>query len=211
MSRTATLAGSVLVGLLLLTGCTPAAVEPVPSTSATASQEPADANADANGDAEPAPAAIPADCTDVVDDATYAASFGETPLNDPALQYPHGLGALTPSAPPAGATNDEIIAGAVELRCIWRYPEADVSFLMLEAGRVSADVARARLDQLATEGYTCADTHEGRQCQLITTGQQYPVEEADTQFVRDDVLVRIEQSNVPTSGLMAAVADRIWR
>ena len=204
MAHSPKFATLTLVGALLLTGC--ATDDPAPAApSHYATQPPA-----SSATPSPTAAGLPTDCATVFDAATYEATFGETPLNDPALQYPDELGALAPTTPPAGASTDEAIESGVELRCIWRDPGADISFLLLEAGRVTPEAAQARLDQLAADGYTCADQLEGRQCQLVRPNEQYPVDEADTQFVRDDVLIRVQQANVPTTGLMAAVVARIW-
>jgi len=212
MPRSSTFVLFALVGALVLTGC--AADEPAPTTASDSATEtpaptaPSDSATEAP--ATPSTAAVPTDCATVVDAATYAATFGETPRNDPALDYPDGLGAVAPTSPPAGASTDETITSGIELRCIWRDPGADISFLLLEAGRVTPEAAQARLEQLAAEGYTCEDQLGGRQCQLVRPNEQYPVDEADTQFVRDDVLIRVQQANVPTTGLMAAVVARIW-
>ena len=204
MARTPGFAVLALVGALLLSGC--ATDEPAPAApTGSATESPA-----ASATPSPTAAGLPTDCATVFDAATTEATFGTTPLNDPALQYPDELGALAPTTPPAGASTDETIESGVELRCIWRDPGADISFLLLEAGRVTPEAAQARLDQLAGEGYTCADQLDGRQCQLVRPNEQYPVDEADTQFVRDDVLIRIQQANVPTNALMAEVVARIW-
>ena len=204
MALSAKFATLTLVGALLLTGC--ATDDPAPAApSDSATRSPA-----TSATPSPTAAGLPTDCATVFDAATYEATFGATPLNDPALQYPDELGAISPTSPPSGASTDETIESGVELRCIWRDPGADISFLLLEAGRVTPEAAQARLEQLAAEGYTCEDQLGGRQCQLVRPNEQYPVDEADTQLVRDDVLIRVQQANVPTTGLMAAVVARIW-
>jgi hypothetical protein len=205
MSRPSILTGSLLAGVLLLSGCATTTTDPAPANSSDpVSESPAPPT-------EPTAASVIdlPDCSTVVP-AGYDATFLGAPLNDPGLHYPDPLGVVAPSAPAAGATNDEIIEAATELRCIWRHPDADISFLSVEAARVSTEIAQERFDAVTADDYTCIDVLDGRQCKLVWTGTMYPVEEADTQFFRDGVLIRVQQANTPTSGLMKAVVEGIW-
>ena len=158
-----------------------------------------------------APVTVPTDCATIVDSATYEASFGDVPLNDPALLYPDALGAVTPTAPAAGAAPDEALEAATQLRCIWRYPQADISYLLLQIGTVEAGVAADYLASLQLDGYTCDETLDGTRCAIIGTDSQYPVETGHTAFVRDDIVIRVDQANVPTDNLLGAVVARIWQ
>ena len=155
-------------------------------------------------------ASVPADCATVVDAATYSAAFGETPLNDPGLGYTDGLGAVPPTATPAGAAADEAVDAATQLRCIWRYPQADITYLQLQIGSVAAGVADDYLKSLKLSGHTCDETLGGTRCTLTGTDPQYQVDTAETSFVRGDVVIRIDQANFPTDNLLGAVVARVW-
>ena len=199
---------AALVLAVVLAGCapgTPTPAEPGASASAPESENPVP-----TVPPPPAVAAIPTDCRDIVDPATYAATFGEGPLNDPQAIDPSEAGELTPTPAPVGATYREIIASATELRCLWRQWDADLTYLQVEIGTVPTNVGLARLDQLSAEGYTCEDTLDGRRCQQISTIEGYDVDEGDTQFLRDDVYIQVGQANFTTNGLLAAIVDRVW-
>lgn len=71
-------------------------------------------------------------------------------------------------------------------------------------------VARQYLDTLPTQGYNCIDAHEGRQCQGAGKDTHYPVDVADTLFLRGDVYVTVYQANFPTNGLIAQIVAALW-
>ena len=81
---------------------TPTATDVASTASATPAPSPS---------ATPAVASIPTDCTDIVDPATYAATMGETPLNDPDSST-GPTGQLQPSPAPAGADPSETVVAA---------------------------------------------------------------------------------------------------
>jgi len=196
------------LGCLLLGGCASEAPPPAPADSSAPTQTQTQTpTASAEPTVPPAPevAAIPTDCRSVVDPETYAATFDTVPLDDG-----EGTGALTPTPAPVGATYGEIISSAVELFCNWDDPASDFTFLQLFMGRVPVNVGKARLDQLAAEGYDCEEVFGGRRCQDISVREGYDVEEGDTHFLRDDVYIRVGQSSFPTTGLLEAVVDRVW-
>ena len=68
----------------------------------------------------------------------------------------------------------------------------------------------AALDGLASQGYTCTSVHEGRSCQLVTPDPLYPVDRAQTYWLRDDVVVTVDQTNVPTDDLIGSIATRLF-
>jgi hypothetical protein len=156
------------------------------------------------------PGAIPADCQNVVDSATYEATFGPTPLNDPGLGYTEGLGMLSPTAPAVDAPIAEAVDAGTQLRCIWRYPEADITYLQLQIGSVAAGLGEKYLDSLELDGYTCDETLDGSRCALTGTDPQYQTDTADTAFVRNDIVIRIDQANFPTDNLLGAVVSTVW-
>jgi hypothetical protein len=196
-------AATALVLVFALAGCAPApsALTQSPSPSSSPSATPTSA---------PEPVAMPTDCLTIVDPDVYAASFADMPLNDPTIAAYYPLGALTPSEPAAGATVEEAIDSGVELRCLWRDRNADVTFLEVEIGTVDPVLAAGYLDGLPAVGYDCGDTFDGRQCQIVGQSEMYPVEEATTVFLRDDVFISVEQANFPTNDLLAAIVERIW-
>ena len=189
--------------LLVLTACTTGEPSAVP----TSAPEPTSA---ASTTIAIAPGAIAADCQNVVDAATYAATFGTTPLNDPGLGYSDRLGMQTPTTPAADATVEEIVDAGTQLRCVWRDPGADVTYLQVQIGSAAEDVTSDYLAALASEGYTCDETLEGSRCALVGTDSQYPVETGDTAFVRGDIVIRIDQANFPTDNLLGAVVSTVW-
>ena len=192
---------------LSIAGCAAAqpaetqSTSPSPTTSAAPSSAPAPA---------PAPVAVPTDCLTIVDSGVYAATFVDMPLNDPTIAAYYPLGVLIPSEPAAGATVEEAIDSSVELRCLWRDPNADITFLQVEIGTVDPTLGSGYLDGLPAVGYDCEETLDGRRCQIVGTNDMYPVEEGTTVFLRDDVFISVEQANVPTSGLLDAIVARIW-
>jgi hypothetical protein len=153
---------------------------------------------------------VPTDCAGLVDAASYPATFGETPLNDPDLGYPGSLGVVTPTAPAAGATIDEVVDAATQLRCIWRYPQADVTYLQVQIGSVAAGVGTDYAAELQLDGYTCEQVLEGTRCGITGLDPQYQTDTADTVFVRDDIVIRIDQANFPTDNLLGAVVSTVW-
>ena len=98
----------------------------------------------------------------------------------------------------------------MQLRCIWRDPQADITGLGVEVGAPGAAAGAAFLATLPAEGYRCSDADGGRLCQRIRQNPQYPVVDGDTVLLRDRIVISIDQSNEPTNDLMGAIAKRIW-
>jgi hypothetical protein len=233
MNRVLTGVATAALGVALLAGCgststgatgpsTSPATTPSASPSPTAveSASPAPAPAPTTAPAA-APASIPTDCTDIVDAATYEATMGDAPLNDP-RHFTEPMGQVAPSAPPAEADLGQVVAADRVLRCGWRDPMADITGLFVDVAVVDeatastypAWLAEARepttpswLDGVA---YTCSEDYEGTLCQYTTTHEMYGVDMTDTVLVRDDVVVTVGQSNVPTDDLMGSIVSRIW-
>jgi len=229
MRHTAITTGATIgLVLALATGCTtgPGGATPDPSASGSASTGPtststADPSSTPSGAPTPeptasdpgasAPVALPTDCTDIVDQATYASTFGDIPLN-PVEFGGSGTssGVVTPTTPPAGAGARDVVAAATELSCLWRDPRSDVSGISVAMGHLEPAVGAAALDGFASQGYTCTAVHDGRSCQLVTPDPQYPVDRTQTYWVRDDVVVTVDQTNVPTDDLIGSIATRLW-
>lgn len=150
------------------------------------------------------------DCRSLVSADRYDDIFLGTPLNDPGTVDVSITGVLTPTAPPEGASPEEILAAAAQLRCIWRDPGADITSIAVTIARVDVAVADAHLDEIAASGYTCTEAHSGRACQLVQPNDQYPVDEAFTYFLRDDVYISVVQANFPTDDLLGDMASVIW-
>ena len=181
-----------------LTACTPAATGPA----ATPTPQPTTINIPA--------ITIPADCENLVDTATYAATIGTTPLNDPTLAETYPVGHLTPTAAPDGAAVDEVVDAGTQLRCAWRDPGADVTYLQVQISSVGEGVGAEYLKKLQLDDYVCDDILGGTRCTLAGTDPQYQVEIGDTAFVRDDMVVRIDPANFPTANLLDAVVATLW-
>ena len=208
--------GATGLALVLLAGCagqtTPA--EPVSSTSDTAStsssQSPSD-TATTESPAAATPVTIPTDCTQIVDEAAYTKNFGDIPLNPVEFGYSGtASGAKTPSDAGDGASAIETIRAANELSCYWRDPRSDVSGIGVDMARLDPSITGPLLEGFAAEGYDCTTTDGGRLCQLVTPDPQYPVDRTQTYFVRDDIVVTVDQTNVPTDDLIGSIATRLW-
>jgi len=195
-----------LIAILGLTGC--AADAPDDGTSAP----PSSSTPSATPSPTPTivPAVIPTDCATLVDTATYEATFGDAPLNDPSIAAYYPLGVLQPTEIAVDAPIEDVMTAATQLRCLWRDPNADITNLQVEIGTVDETLASGYLDGLALVGYTCDETLDGRRCAITRIEPQYQVEESDTLFLRDDVLVHVSQDNFPTNNLLAAIVDGIW-
>jgi hypothetical protein len=223
-TRATTTMSVVAAITLALTGCGTGAdgsPDETPTATDVASTAPATpAPTPSATPAEPAVARIPTDCTDIVDPATYAATMGETPLNDPDF-FTGPTGQLQPSPAPAGADPYETVVAATQLTCGWRDPRADVTGLFVDVATVDDAAAASYLDWLAdptvdTERrgadvvYDCSERLGGTVCQYTTKDQQYDTDFAETVLVRDGVVVTVRQSNYPTDDLLGAIVDRIW-
>lgn len=192
---------------LAVTGCQPlgAGADPSPSASDPAIPSP---STSASPSPSAAPASIPADCENVVEKDVYAATFADVPLNDPG--FGEGLGVLEPTEPAAEATPEEILEAATELFCVWGDSQADITQLTASFGHVDRSVAQQYLGTLSAAGYTCGEMLGGLRCQRIQQNEQYPVEEGETVFLRDDVYIRIYQANFPTNNLLGSIVEKVW-
>ncbi|MBK4347473.1 hypothetical protein [Lacisediminihabitans changchengi] len=203
---------AVTLGVLLLSGCSFPSAAPSgsasPSASAGGPSSSPSPSASASSAAEVA--TIPKDCKAIVGSTVYASTFGTTPLNDPAVAEPGTTGAVTPLTPPAGAAVDEVLASAAQLHCIWRDPNADITYLEATIGTVDAAVAAGYLASLPGEGFTCATKYGGQQCQRITKDEQYPVDDAKTYFLRGTTWIFVGQANFATNGLIGEIAKVVW-
>ena len=201
----------------------PDAGSPSPSTSTGATDAPAATSAPSPTDTPTAsptpgpggtatPVAIPTDCQDIVSAEAYAAVFGGTPLNPEGFTTRSGapFGRVTPTTPPAGATPAEVVRGATTLDCLWRDPNADITFVEVALGAVDPAVGTSYLDDLAADGYTCVDIHEGHRCHLTRPNADYPVDESFTRFQRDAIFISVDQANFPTDDLIGDIVDRLW-
>ena len=208
--------GATGLALVLLAGCagqtTPA--EPVSSTTDAASTSSSPSPSDTATTESPAaatPVTIPTDCTQIVDEAAYTKNFGDIPLNPVEFGYSGtASGAKTPSDAGDGASAVETIRAANELSCYWRDPRSDVSGIGVDMARLDPSITGPLLEGFAAEGYDCTTTDGGRLCQLVTPDPQYPVDRTQTYFVRDDIVVTVDQTNVPTDDLIGSIATRLW-
>ena len=167
------------------------------------------------------PASIPTDCTDLVDAATYAATMGDAPLNDPAY-FGQPMGQVTPTAPAADSDPREVVSAGDVLRCGWADVRADITGLFADVSTVDAATASSYPAWLAEKRestspfwldgvvYDCSEAYGGTMCQYATTDPMYGVDMADTVLVRDGVVVTVTQRNVPTDDLMGSIVTRLW-
>jgi hypothetical protein len=209
------------LAVLGLTGCVGTDIGPdaggEPSPTASASTEaPASTSPSPTPSASAStgsPVAVPTDCRDIVSVEAYEAVFGSTPLNPEGFTTRSGgsFGRITPTTPPPGASPAEVVAGGTVLDCLWRDPNADITYIEVAMAEVDPEVGTAFLDDLADQGYTCVDVHDGRRCQLVRPNDQFPeADEAFTRFVRDEIVVTVDQVNFSTDDLLGDIVDRVW-
>jgi len=210
--RLALVTSTVALAALLLTGCMSPSPAPSgsPSASASASAGGSSPSPSASASAAADAVAIPKDCKAIVSPAVYAKTFGETPLNDPAVVDAEFAGAIAPVTPPAGAAADEVLASAAQLRCVWKDPRADITNLQASIGTVDPAVATGYLTSLAAQGFTCGAKYGGQQCQRISQNEQYPVQDGRTYFLRGTTWITVLQSNFATNGLMGQIVGTLW-
>ena len=223
-ARTLTTAGALALVALSLAGCVGGAgepSEPTPTAPVTSSASAAPSTTPPPGPSTtPEPTetpvgaplvTIPGDCTQIVDPATYAATFGEIPLNPENFPRRDGTarGARTASVPEAGAQPFQIVDAAAELDCFWRDPGADITGIGVILGRLDQTTAASLLDQVAAGGATCQEAHGGQLCQQPLEVDQYPIEAAATWFVRGDLYISVEQYNVPTDDLIGSMLTHL--
>jgi len=162
-----------------------------------------------SGSATAAAVSIPGDCNSLVLGANPS-DFTQAPLNNTAVVAPNAGGAIKPVAPPAGATPAKVLADAVQLNCVWKDPQADISGIAITVATVDPAVASTFMATLPAKGYTCAPVHDGRQCQLITTDKSYNVPVGHTYFLRDNTYVTVNQANVTTHDLIGTMVTNLW-
>lgn len=207
MNARRTALATLAIVALALVGCTSTPSQP--SDSPAASADPG-ASASPDVSPDPSPVAIPSDCRGLISPDVYDATFGDTPLNDPAVLPPDEAGVVQPAVSPVGATPSSILASAVQLRCAWKDPRADISHVLVTVATVDASVGLQYLDELSTEGRTCGEAHGGRRCQLIQPNEQYGVDEGYTDFLRGDVFISVGQANFPTNDLLGSIVTTMW-
>ncbi|NYF15328.1 hypothetical protein HDC37_000140 [Microbacterium sp. AK009] len=137
-------------------------------------------------------AAVPEDCEAPLSDGVLAQLEG-IPLNDPA-----NGGELGPQ--PDGS-----------LVCLWRYPQADTTFLETSYVPMNRGPALDLLNRLAAdEGFTCYTPDAGTRCEKTWENEQYPVMDGRTLFWRDDLLIDTWYSNLAPSGYTSSIVSTIW-
>jgi hypothetical protein len=222
LTRTVSYAASVLIALMLA-GCgtgtsvkTPAATSRGSSISPSPSVTPSAPTSPVSSVPAFAAYSIPTVCTKLVDPATYASTFGDTPLNapdvtgKPGTQYYTATGVVTPISSPAGTAPKDAMANSIQLRCIWRFPQADITNLYVEIGTIDPSVSASYLDTLPEQKFECSNVNAGRVCRFQEQLVEYPVIHAVTEFVRDRVYIRVSQDNFRTNNLLGAIVKTVW-
>lgn len=203
--------GSMALGLVptpFAAAPTPAATSAAPAPAPSGSPSPSAARitptatptADTTG-------TIPAACTDAVPTADAPRLFGSLVLDQLRPQVPGGRSDYW-------VDPEEPFTADATLVCAWSPSGSteDVDNLSLEMGTADRTVLQVRLQALAGKGWTCTDTLGGRSCQHTETSVYYSekVDSTHTFFVRGDTWISIEQSNVPTDGLLQALVQQTW-
>jgi hypothetical protein len=147
-------------------------------------------------------ATIPSDCRALVSAADYDRFFGDTPLTQ--ADPPSGTDRVPDAQDPEGVES--------KVSCTWRDPRADISGIEVRAGTATEAVIRQEIDEFPAHdgGGTCTERDGGTFCQSVGIVEPYGAEKAYTYFARGDTWITIEQTNVPTDGLLSALVATIW-
>lgn len=198
---------------LALTGCAQAGPAGPASATATTAADPT--TAPSRTDTTPAPspteaeapgddtATVPASCTDLITPGKWDEEFASAPLNDPSV-----VG--DPIAIPKSSFTPALQGDGKRLYCVWREPQADISFLSIAVDAVEPAAARDELEQLSAKGYDCGDESDGYLCQKVSKNSQYPVTDGDTYFSRGDIGIHVQQSNIETTDLLDDVVAHVF-
>ncbi|PZF07914.1 hypothetical protein DEJ01_01725 [Curtobacterium sp. MCLR17_040] len=212
MRHTITLAALLAAGLAL-TGCAQAGPAGPSSDTATTAADPTTAPSPTDTTTAPSPtdtgapsdetAAVPASCTDLITPGKWDKAFASAPLNDPSV-----VG--DPIAIPKSSFTPALQGDGKRLYCVWREPQADISYLSIAVDAVDPTAARDALEQLSAKGYDCGDESDGSLCQKVSKNSQYPVTDGDTYFTRGDLGIHIQQSNIETTDLLDDVVANVF-
>lgn len=212
MRHTITLAALVAAGLAL-TGCAQAGPAGPASDTATTAADPTTAPSPTDTTTAPSPTAtgapsddtatVPASCTDLITPGKWDKAFASAPLNDPSV-----VG--DPIAIPKSSFTPALQGDGKRLYCVWREPQADISYLSIAVDAVDPTAARDALEQLSAKGYDCGDESDGSLCQKVSKNSQYPVTDGDTYFTRGDIGIHIQQSNIETTDLLDDVVANVF-
>lgn len=181
--------GLTFVGVLALTGCTPTghpSTDATPSSSASATKIPS---------ATPEPAVptftLPADCTKIASTATLTTLFSDIPARPP--------GDLTRPAPASASK---------KLTCSWFVGDTTGGDVIYYSAPAADD--QAYLAVMQANGFACATALGGTRCDKTTPNSQYPVNELETTFTRDDVWIYISMTNVDDAALLPDMGATAW-
>lgn len=212
MRHTITLAALLAAGLAL-TGCAQAGPAGPASDTATTATDPTTAPSPTDTTTAPSPsdtgtpsddtATVPAGCTDLITPGKWDKAFASAPLNDPSV-----VG--DPIAIPKSSFTPALQGDGKRLYCVWREPQADISYLSIAVDAVDPAAARDALEQLSAKGYDCGDESDGYLCQKVSKNSQYPVTDGDTYFTRGDLGIHIQQSNIETTDLLDDVVANVF-
>lgn len=212
MRHTITLAALVAAGLAL-TGCAQAGPAGPASDTATTAADPTTAPSPTDTTTAPSPTdtgapsdetvTVPASCTGLITPGKWDKAFASAPLNDPSV-----VG--DPIAIPKSSFTPALQGDGKRLYCVWREPQADISYLSIAVDAVDPTAARDALEQLSAKGYDCGDESDGYLCQKVSKNSQYPVTDGDTYFTRGDIGIHIQQSNIETTDLLDDVLANVF-
>lgn len=146
---------------------------------------------------------VPDSCTDLITPGKWDDAFASAPLNDPSV-----VG--DPIAIPKSSFTPVLQPDGKRLYCVWREPQADISYLSIAVDVVDSATASDELEKLTARGYDCDTEAEGLRCQKVSKNAQYPVTDGDTYFTRGDIGIHIQQSNIETSGLLEDVMTHVF-
>jgi len=211
---TTTLTAALAIGLAL-SGCAQSAPAGPGTPSATTAESTGTPSASPSSTPEPTSTitqvpgvdydggTVPASCTDLITPGKWDDAFASTPLNDPSV-----VG--DPIAIPKSSFTPALQGDGKRLYCVWREPQADISYLSIAVDAVDPTAARDALDQLSAKGYDCGDESDGYLCQKVSKNSQYPVTDGDTYFTRGDLGIHIQQSNIETTDLLDDVVANVF-
>ncbi|MFJ3035317.1 hypothetical protein ACIPC2_13000 [Curtobacterium pusillum] len=145
---------------------------------------------------------IPGLCSDLVPSADYDRFFGAA-THETFIWGPDGSREVEGNDRIQGLRDPE-----ESLYCSWQN-EGVIAQIVITVGRVTPEQSLGAEQDAMTGDGTCADGHGGRVCRFTLRVDDGP-SPVSTVFLRDDLVIRITQTDFPTDNLLGAIVGEIW-
>ena len=147
---------------------------------------------------------IPGSCSLLVPPGENARFFGAAKNTEFIVDNGGDAHASTPRERIDGLTEPD-----ASLMCSWQNEGMVARIAISISKATSADAADAENSALGSGG-SCEIQFGGKVCRSEFTAQADTVPTTETAFVRDDILIDIQQTDFPTDGLLPAIVGQIW-